>query len=85
MAIEKFSEDLHYVYKDRRNIPQSEQWPPYQPAFMGNVTCIHYKSKQERRELIKICNRFKTGTYGIGGLVSSLPSHSKVTMDISEI
>ena len=84
-VVEKFSEDLHNRYKDIRKKPQRIQWPPYQPKSIVNVTVIHYKNKQTRQELLEISEHFKTGAAGVSKLMSSPPSHSKVTKDINEI
>ena len=81
-VVEKFSEDLHDTYKIIRKRPQEEEWPPYQPKSIVNVTVIHYKNKQTRQELIKISDHFQAG---IDELTTSPPSQSKVTKDISEI
>ena len=83
--VEKFSKDMEDVYKDRRNKLQKEQWPPYQPTSVVNVTVIHYKNKQMQQKLIEISDHFKTGASGISKLVSSPPSHCIVTKDINEI
>ena len=80
--VEKFSEDLHDTYKIIRKRPQEEEWPPYQPKSIVNVTVIHYKNKQTRQELIKISEHFRAD---IDELTTSPPSQSKVTKDISEI
>ena len=84
-VVEKFSEDLHNRYKVIRKNPQRIQWPPYQPTSIVNVTVIHYKNKQTRQELLEISEHFKTGAAGISKLMSSPPSHSKVTKDVNEI
>ena len=80
--VEKFSEDLHDTYKIIRRQPQEEEWPPYQPKSIVNVTVIHYKNKQTRQELIKISEHFRAD---IDELATSPPSQSIVTKDISEI
>ena len=84
MVVE-FSEDLRESYNCMRNKPKEEDWPPYQPTSIVNVTVIHYKNKQTRQELIEVSEHLKTGASGIGKLISSPPVHSKVTKDISEI
>ena len=84
MIIE-FSEDLRESYNYMRNKPKEEDWPPYQPTSIVNVTVIHYKNKQTRQELIEVSEHLKTGASGIGKLISSPPVHSKVTKDIGEI
>ena len=81
MVVE-FSEDLRESYNYMRNKPKEEDWPPYQPTSIVNVTVIHYKNKQTRQELIEVSEHLKTGASGIGKLISS---YSKVTKDISEI
>ena len=45
-VVEKFSEELHDMYKINRKKAQQEDWPPYQPISIVNVTVIHYRSKQ---------------------------------------
>ena len=82
--VEKFSKDLHEAYKIMRIKPQQEEWPPYQPTAIVNVTVIHYKN-HKREGLIKISKHLKSGASGISELVSSPPSHSTVTKDIIEI
>ena len=84
MVVE-FSEDLRESYNYMRNKPKEEDWPPYQPTSIVNVTVIHYKNKQTRQELIEVSEHLKTGASGIGKLITSPPVHSKVTKDISEI
>ena len=84
-VVEKFSEELHGMYKINRKKAQQEDWPPYQPISIVNVTVIHYRSKQTRQELIEVSECFKTGASGVGKLISSPPLHSKVTKDITEI
>ena len=83
--VEKFGKDLEYTYKDRRMKPLKEQWPPYQPTSIVNVTVIHYKNKQTQQKLIEISEHYKTGASGISKLASSPPSHCMVTKDINEI
>ena len=85
LVVERFSEDLHNRYKDIRKKPQRIEWPPYQPKSIVNVTVIHYKNKQTRQELLEISEHLKTGASGVSKLVSSPPSHSKVTKDVNEI
>ena len=82
--VEKFSEDLHEAYKIMRRKPQQEEWPPYQPTAIVNVTVIHYKN-HKREGLIKTSKHLKSGASGISELVSSPPSDSTVTKDINEI
>ena len=67
-----------------RNKPQREEWPPFQPTSIINVTVIHYKNRLAQQQLIKISEHLKTGATGFSKLESSL-SHSTVTKDISEI
>ena len=81
----EFSEDLRHTYKVIRNKPEEEDWPPYQPTSIVNVTVIHYKNKQARQELIEVPKHLIMGASGIGKLKSSPPSHCKVSKDISEI
>ena len=73
------------MHTDLRKKLKEKEWPPYQPISIVNVTVIHYKIQQKRHKLIKISEHFKSGTYGIGELVSAPPSHPTVTKDISEI
>ena len=84
-VIEWFEEYLKDTYKIIRKKPGREDWPPYLPTSIVNVTVIHYKNKQTRQELIKVSEYFKTGATDISKLVHSPPSHTKVTKDISEI
>ena len=83
-SVENFSKDLREAYKIMRIKPQQEEWPPYQPTSIVNVTVIHYKN-HKREGLIKISKHLKSGASGISELVSSPPSHSTVTKDINEI
>ena len=83
--VERFNKDMCCIYKDRRKKPHCQEWPPYQPTSIVNVTVIHYKNRQTRLKLIEIPEHFKTGASGISKLISSPPSHSTVTKDISEV
>ena len=85
LVVTDFSEDLHETYKIVRKKPQKEEWPPYQPTSIVNVTVIHYQNKQKRQELIKISEHLRRGAAGISEIESSPPSHSTVTKDINEI
>ena len=80
--VEKFSEHLHDTYKIIRKQLQREEWPPFQPTSIVNVSVKHYKNEQTQQKLIEISEHFNVG---IGELITSPPSQSKVTKDISEI
>ena len=84
LVLEHFGKDLRGAYKTMRKKPQREEWPPYQPTSIVNVTVIHYKSRQTQ-QLIKISEHLKTGSSGISKLESSPPLDSAVTKNISEI
>ena len=85
LVLEHFGKHLRGAYKTMRKKPQREEWPPYQPTSIVNVTVIHYKSRQTQQQLIKISEHLKTGSSGISKLESSPPLDSAVTKDISEI
>ena len=84
LVLEHFGKQLRGAYKTMRKRPQREEWPPYQPTSIVNVTVIHYKSRQTQ-QLIKISEHLKTGSSGISKLESSPPLDSAVTKNISEI
>ena len=82
LLVERFSEHLHDTYKIIRKQPRKEEWPPYQPISIVNVSVIHYKNKLTKQKLIEISKHYNVG---IGELMASPPSQSKVTKDINEI
>ena len=85
LVVEKFSKDLHNMYKDMKKKPRRKEWPPYQPTSIVNVTFISYGNKQTKRGRFKTSKHLRTEASSIGELVSSPPSHAKVFKDIGEI
>ena len=83
--LENFGKHLRGAYKTMRKKPQRQEWPPYQPTSIVNVTVIHYRNKQKRQELIKISEHLRRGAAAITELESSPPLHSTVTKDINKI
>ena len=74
--------DLCDNYKNDRQGPYTEEWPPNQPSSIVNLALIHYRNMRTQQELIEISKRSKEGASCIDKLAAS---HSNVTKDIKEL
>ena len=81
VVIELFH-DLCDNYKNDRQGPYTEEWPPNQPSSIVNLALIHYRNMRTQQELIEISKRSKEGASCIDKLAAS---HSNVTKDIKEL
>ena len=76
--VEKFSKELQDAYKQMKDKPRKEDWPPYKATSIVNVAVMHLKNTQARQELIEIYQHV-----GVSNIDEA--SDSIITKDISEI